>query len=177
MIPSRAPEMPAPMVPAGVVAECVAIKSRLTEIVQTAEILRRELIVSELIVAKLIVGGKRIGVIVTEIMRSELMTVVAHGVTSKWRMRVRPPMSAQCMATLPMTHGAQATTGSKSMKCTAGTSTPTPMPAATTTAAAMPGDCGGIRDNAKRGHRDACRQNAYRSLLHGAFPKVLKPSV
>jgi hypothetical protein len=62
MIPSRAPEMPAPMVPVGVVAECVAIKSRLTEIVQTVEILRRELIVgelvvSELIVAKLIVGG------------------------------------------------------------------------------------------------------------------------
>jgi len=71
-----------------------------------------------------------------------------------------------------MTHGGQATTGSKSMICTA--SAPTPMPAAAT---AMPGDCGGIRDDAKRAHRDACRQNAYRSFLHGTFPKVLKPLV
>ena len=63
MIPSRAPEMPAPMVPADVVTECVAIKSRLAEIVQTFEVLRCELIVSELIVAKLIVGGKCIATI------------------------------------------------------------------------------------------------------------------
>jgi hypothetical protein len=35
------------------VAECVAIKSRLTEIVQTVEILRCELVVSELVVAQL----------------------------------------------------------------------------------------------------------------------------
>ena len=44
------------MVPVGGVAECVAIKSGLTEIVQTFEILRCELIVSELVVAKLIVS-------------------------------------------------------------------------------------------------------------------------
>jgi hypothetical protein len=48
------------MVPVGVVAECVAIKSRVIEIVQTVEILRRELVVSELVVSELIVGGKRI---------------------------------------------------------------------------------------------------------------------
>ncbi len=64
--------------------------------------------------------------------------------------------------------------GSKSMKCTA--SAPTPVPA-TATPAARPSDCGGIRDDAKRTHRDACRQNAYRSLFHGTFPKVLKPLV
>ncbi len=109
------------MVPVGVVAECVAIKSRLTEIVQTVEILRRELVVSELvvselIVAELIVGGKRIATsaceIVTKIMGSELMTAAAHGVTSKWCMRVRPAVSAQCMATPTMTHRGQATVGS-----------------------------------------------------------------
>jgi hypothetical protein len=86
------------MVPVGIVAECVAIKSGITEIVQTFEILRCELVVSELIVAKMIVGGERVAtsvfqivtgnppsitghcVIVTEI------TAAAHGVTSKWRM-------------------------------------------------------------------------------------------
>jgi hypothetical protein len=100
-------------------------------------------------------------------MGSELMTAAAHGVTSKWCMRVRPAVSAQCMATPPMTHGGQATMGSKPMKSTA----PAAMPAATTTPSAMPGDCGGIRDDdAKRAHRDACRQNAYRSLLHRLFP-------
>jgi len=159
------------MVPVGVVAECVAIKSRLTEIVQTAKILRCELIVSELVVSELIVGGKRIATsgceIVTKIMGSELMTVAAHGVTSKWRMRVRPAVSAQCMATPPMTHGGRATTGSKTTKSAASASTPVP---AAATSSAMPGDCGGIRDDAKRAHRDACRQNAYRSLLHGTFP-------
>src|SRR5215472_11872319 len=85
------------MIPVGMVAECVAIKSGLTEIVQTFEILRRELIVSELvvrelivselIVAKLIVGGEIVTgincLIVTEIMGSELMTVAAYRVTSK----------------------------------------------------------------------------------------------
>ena len=50
------------MVPVGMVAECVAIKPSVIEIIQAVEILRRELvvrelIVSELIVAKLIVGG------------------------------------------------------------------------------------------------------------------------
>ena len=94
------------MVPVGVVAKCVAIKSGVTEIVQTVEILRSELVVSELIVAqlivtKLIVGGERVAtsvfqivtgsppsmtghcVVVTEIMRSELMTAAARAVTSK----------------------------------------------------------------------------------------------
>jgi hypothetical protein len=94
------------MVPVGMVAEGVAIKSGLTEIVQTFEILRRELIVSELIVnelvvAKLIVGGERVTtsvceivtgkpsritghcVIMTEITGSELMAAAAQGVTGK----------------------------------------------------------------------------------------------
>ena len=74
------------------VAECVAIKSGLTEIIQTFKIPRRELIVSELIVselivAELIVGGEIVTgincVIVTEVMGSELMTVAAYRVTSK----------------------------------------------------------------------------------------------
>jgi hypothetical protein len=72
------------------------------------------------------------------------------------------------MATPAMTHGGQPTVGGKSMKSTA--SAPTPMPAAPTTPSAMPRDCGGIRDDAKCAHRDACRQNAYRSPLHGTFP-------
>ena len=173
------------MVPVGVVAECVAIKSRLSEIVQTVEIVRRELVVSELVVSELIVGSKRIATsgceIVTKIMGSELMTAAVHGVISKWRMRVRPAVSAQCMATPPMTHGGHATMRSKSMKSTASaampaTATPSAMPAATTPFPA--GDCGGIRDDAKRAHRDACRQNADRSLLHGMSPlEVLKPLV
>jgi hypothetical protein len=162
------------MVPVGVVAECIAIKSRLTETVQTVEILRRklimsELVVCELIVAKLIVGGKRISVIVAKIMGSELMTAAAHGVASKWCMRVRPAVSAQCMATPPMTHGGQASTGSKSTKSAASAHTPTSMPA-TANPTAMPSDCRGIRDDAKRAYRDACCQNAYRSLLHGMSP-------
>ena len=95
--------MAAPMVPVAIVAECVAIKSGLIEIVQAVKILRCELvvsklIVSELIVAELIMGGERVVtsvceivtgkprsitghcVIVTEIMGSD---VAAHGVTSK----------------------------------------------------------------------------------------------
>jgi hypothetical protein len=92
------------------VAECVAINSGLAEIVQTFEILRCELVVSELIV----VGGGRVVtsvceivtgnppsmtghcVVVTEIMGS--VTAATHGV------RVRPAVSAPCMATPPMTH-------------------------------------------------------------------------
>jgi hypothetical protein len=59
--------------------------------------------------------------------------------------------------------------------------TPTAMPpaAATTPAAVsatpatpMPaGDCRDVRDQAKRAHRNACRQNAYRSL-HGALSLI-----
>jgi hypothetical protein len=48
------------MVPVGIVAEGVAIKSGVIEVVQTVEILRCKLVMSELVVAKLIVGGKRV---------------------------------------------------------------------------------------------------------------------
>jgi hypothetical protein len=232
------------MVPVGGVAECVAIKPGVIEIVQTVEILRCELVVSELIVselitAKLIVGGKRVAtrvceivtgnpssitghrVIVTEIMGSELMTAAAHGVTGK-SMCVhgvsRKAVSAQCMATPPMTHVGHATMGSKPVKpaampataptvkpskptasampattpaaptvktgkttaaaakSTASTApampaaaTPTAMPAATTTPTTMPGDCRDVGRDAKRAHRNACRQNAYRSFVHGTL--------
>jgi D-ribose pyranose/furanose isomerase RbsD len=44
------------MVPIGIVAEGVAIKTGVIEIIQTVEILRRELVVSKLVVAKLIVS-------------------------------------------------------------------------------------------------------------------------
>jgi hypothetical protein len=44
------------MVPVGIVAKCVAIKSSVIEIVQAVEILRCELIVRKLVVAKLIVS-------------------------------------------------------------------------------------------------------------------------
>jgi hypothetical protein len=50
-----------------------------------------------------------------------------------------------------------------------------PMPAAATAPTAMSGDCRDVCHNAKRAHRNACRQNAYRSLLHRTSPlKVLK---
>jgi hypothetical protein len=87
-----------------------------------------------------------------------------------------------------MTHVGQATAGSKpaAMPATASTvissSKPT-APAVKPTASAVkstaptsasafaaPGDCRSVRDDAKRAHRNACRQNAYRSLLHGTFP-------
>jgi hypothetical protein len=48
--------MSAPMVPVGIIAEGVAIKPAVIEIVQAVEILRCELVVSELVVAKLIVS-------------------------------------------------------------------------------------------------------------------------
>jgi hypothetical protein len=38
------------MIPVGIIAESVAVKSGLTEIIETVKILRRELIVSELVV-------------------------------------------------------------------------------------------------------------------------------
>jgi hypothetical protein len=44
--------MPAPMIPVAIVAERVAVKSGLAEIVEPAEILRHELIMSELVVAE-----------------------------------------------------------------------------------------------------------------------------
>jgi hypothetical protein len=190
------------MVPVGIVAECVAIKSGLTEIVQTVEILRCELVVSELIVselivaklivAKLIVGGGRVVtsvceivtgnppsmtghcVVVTEIMGS--VTAAAHGV------RVRPAVSARCMATPPMTHVGQATmvATASAMPATASTVkcsskpatavTTAPVTTATSASVAAPGDCRSVRDDAKRANRNACRQNAYRSLRHGTLP-------
>jgi hypothetical protein len=157
MIPSRAPETPGPLVPVGIVAKRVAIKSGLTEIVETFEILRcelvvRELVVSELIVAKLIVATIVFPIVtgsppsitshcmvVTEIMRGVLMTATDHGVASKRRMRVRPAVSAQGMATPPTTYGGHATVRSKSMKCSSApaampaASAPTAMPAASAT--------------------------------------------
>ena len=48
--------MPAPMVPIGIVAERVAIKTGVIEIIQTVKILRCEFIMSELVLAKLIVS-------------------------------------------------------------------------------------------------------------------------
>jgi len=48
--------------------------------------------------------------------------------------------------------------------------TPTTMAAAATAPTAMPGDCRDVRHYAKRAHRNACGENAYRSLLHGTFP-------
>jgi hypothetical protein len=57
------------------------------------------------------------------------------------------------------------------VKSTASTATPVKSTAPTSTSAfAAPGDCRSVRDDAKRAHRNACRQNAYRSLLHGTFP-------
>jgi hypothetical protein len=164
---------------------------------------RAQLVVSELIVAKLIVATIVFPIVtgsppsitshcmvVTEIMRGVLMTATDHGVASKRRMRVRPAVSAQGMATPPTTYGGHATVRSKSMKCSSApaampdASAPTAMPAASattpmpaaTTPTAMSGDCRDVRHNAKRAHRNACRQNAYRSLLHRTSPlEVLKP--
>jgi len=77
-----------------------------------------------------------------------------------------------------MTHVSQATMGSKpaAMPATASTVISSSKPAAPSTAPtsasafAAPGDCRSVRDDAKRAHRNACRQNTYRSLLHGTFP-------
>jgi hypothetical protein len=44
------------MVPVGIVAECIAVKPGVIEIIQTVEILRYELVVSKLVVGKLIVS-------------------------------------------------------------------------------------------------------------------------
>jgi hypothetical protein len=49
-------------------------------------------------------------------------------------------------------------------------STAPAMPATASTPTAMPGDCRDVRHDAKRAHRNARCQNAYRSLLHGTFP-------
>jgi hypothetical protein len=50
----------------------------------------------------------------------------------------------------------------------------TPVTTASVTTASVttaPGDCRGVRDDAKRANRNACRQNTYCSLLHGVFPQ------
>jgi hypothetical protein len=44
------------MVPVGIIAECVAIKSGSIEIVQAVEILRCELVVSKLVMSELVVS-------------------------------------------------------------------------------------------------------------------------
>jgi hypothetical protein len=52
---------------------------------------------------------------------------------------------------------------------------PTPTPTATT--ATLSGECRDVRHDAKRANRNACRQNSYCFLPHGAFPnRSLKPS-
>src|SRR5262249_29439314 len=124
--------MSAPMVPVGVVAECVAIKSRLSEIVQTVEILRRELVVSPLVMAKLIVDERVVTcvcdtvagnphsitghrVIVTEIMGSVVMTVAAPSMThvgqaTMGSKRMTPTPAAQSMCSKPVKPTASATT-------------------------------------------------------------------
>jgi hypothetical protein len=53
------------------------------------------------------------------------------------------------------------------VKSTASTAPAVKSTASTPTA--MPGDCRDVRHDAKRAHRNACRQNAYRSLLHGTL--------
>jgi len=193
--------MAAPMVPVAIVAECVAIKSGLIEIVQAVKIPRCELvvsklIVSELIVAELIMGGERVVtsvceivtgkprsitghcVIVTEIMGGEVSAAATHRVTSKSvcvHGVSRKAMSAQRMAVAgkPMKPAAAESMGSKPVKSTA-SSKPMSAPAAksmtTATTATPSGKCRDVRHDAKRAHRNARRQNSYRSLLHGAFP-------
>ena len=119
------------------VAECVAIKPSVIEIVQTVEIMlcklvMSELVVSQLVVAKLIVGER----VVTEIMGSE-MTAAAHGVSRK-------AARAQCMAAPPMTHVGPATVGStmKPAEPSVPATTPTAMSATTPMPAAAPmGEC------------------------------------
>jgi len=78
--------------------------------------------------------------------------------SSKWRMCVRPAVSVQSMATPPMTHGGHAAMRGKSMKCSA------------SAAAASFCDRRDVGRDTKRAHRNACRQNADRSLFHGTSP-------
>jgi hypothetical protein len=162
------------MVPVGVVAECVAIPSCLAEIVQTFEILRCVLVVSELVVSPLRVATSvcvteiivcvteisvcvteisvcvfcvtEISVCVTEIRGSVVMTVAAPSMTNVGKPTASTAPSVAAASTAPS------------------------VAAASASAFAAPGDCRSVRDDAKRAHRNACRQNAYRSLLHGTFP-------
>jgi hypothetical protein len=147
------------MVPVGVVAECVAIKSRLTEIVQTVEILRRELVVSPLVMAKLIaklIVGERVVTCVCDTVAGNPPSITSH------RVIVTEIMGGVVMtvAAPSMTHVGQASAASA----------PTVAAASATTTATLSGECRDVRHHAERAHRDTCRQNAYRSLLHGTFP-------
>jgi hypothetical protein len=172
------------MVPVGVVAKCVAIPSRLAEIVQTFEILRCVLVVSELVVSPLRVATSvcvteiivcvteisvcvteisvcvfcvtEISVCVTEIRGSVVMTVAAPSMTN-----VGKPTASAATPTVAAASTAPSV---------AAASTAPSVAAASASAFAAPGDCRSVRDDAKRAHRNACRQNAYRSLLHGTFP-------
>jgi hypothetical protein len=56
------------------------------------------------------------------------------------------------------------------VKAAASASTVKAAAASTVTSSVIAGDCRDVRHDAKRAHRNACRQNAYRSLLHGTFP-------
>jgi hypothetical protein len=102
----------------------------------------------------------------------------------------REAVGAQCMATPPMTNMGRAAVGNKAVTAaTAMPTTPTastvkrskPTAPAVTTAPAptamsasattMPGDCRGVRDDAKRANRNAGRKNANCFLvLHDALP-------
>ena len=164
--------------------------------IMLCELIVRELVVSELIVAELIVGSERVVtsvceivtgkprsitghcVIVTEIMGGEVSAAATHRVTSKSvcvHGVSRKAMSAQRMAVAgkPMKPAAAESMGSKPVKSTA-SSKPMSAPAAksmtTATTATPSGKCRDVRHDAKRAHRNARRQNSYRSLLHGAFP-------
>jgi hypothetical protein len=58
------------------------------------------------------------------------------------------------------------------VKCSSKPATPVKYTAPTSASATttLPGECRDVRHHAERAHRDTCRQNAYRSLLHGTFP-------
>jgi hypothetical protein len=167
------------MVPVGVVAKCVAIPSRLAEIVQTFEILRCVLVVSGLVVSPLRVATSvcvteiivcvteisvcvfcvtEISVCVTEIRGSVVMTVAAPSMTN-----VRKPTASAATPTVAAASTAPSVAAASTAPSVAAAS-------ASASAFAAPGDCRSVRDDAKRAHRNACRQNAYRSLLHGTFP-------
>ena len=82
------------------------------------------------------------------------------------------------MTTPPMTHVGQGTMVATASAMPAATSAvkrskptaPAVVATAATPTAMPPSDCRDVRHDAKRAHRNACRQNAYRSLLHGTFP-------
>jgi hypothetical protein len=147
------------MVPVGVVAECVAIPSCLAEIVQTFEILRCVLVVSELVVSPLRVA--------TSVCVTEIIVCVTEISVCVFCVTEISVCVTEIRGSVVMTVAAPSMTNVG--KPTASAATPT-VAAASASAFAAPGDCRSVRDDAKRAHRNACRQNAYRSLLHGTFP-------